>query len=726
MAHIANCLGGSGSDSDDLLLGLNTISKAVTPQASNDSLNTTSSGESKPFAWRMQQTTERKYQLFPKERQAATAPGKALDPEQAFALAMSQTGEKGEKTPAVTGLRIRIKEHNLIRRRKVSVPELGPMTTVQEVAMDSPTIPGRPPFHERSISAPGTSWKQNQIVDFLAPTLEQSPEQKHELRGGFRSHGELRQPLSPKSLAPLVIPPSTSAVPRLTRQASLNRLRSGSTPMDVPLRSAKTDDSPRIKTPFTPLSAALTTPASAATTAMTNSTLPTPVSAPMSAPFEHRSSPKPWERVANYAVVGTPKEGSPDLSATPKAEPNEETPQAPQGHARNVSETGSIMERGRPRKRSDLTLIRTASRRAGSKRSTSAERRAFEQLPKGWKASDAVNMLSPVEAAALHKQALQQAARFEVLRKDDVDNLSRELRQLDERTEYLRRTYTSLRAGRRNLHTRICQYLRSPRTAKFSHDSMLKQEEALAELDASIDDWVTKLEHAENRRMRVRQKLLEHVAAAATLAVPPAGVASVSESLQLAMGVRPLNCPTSMSTPPRSPTKTAFTQTSPSNSPSNSPQRVVAQVPSTIMEDPLTEEAAPAKEKAGEAETTLKRAETIRIYADNDVYALLADVEQTISNMGGTETVAKEEPVSDAERKKWNRTRGSQMFLKSSSPARMPLPIAKLEPKSSSSSLSSTSTPPTTTTCSTTSTSPIVAPTPASEQFFLTNAVFKP
>ncbi|KAK4203797.1 Up-regulated during septation-domain-containing protein [Triangularia verruculosa] len=722
MAHIANCLGGSGSDSDDLPLSLNGISKAVTPQASNDSLNTTSSGEIKPFAWRMQQATERKYQLFPKERQASIAPGKALDPEQAFALAMSQNGEKGEKTPAVTGLRIRIKEHNLTRRRKVSVPELGPMTTVQEVAMDSPTIPGRPPFHERSISAPGTSWKQNQMVDFLAPTLEQSPEQKHELRSGFRSYGELRQPLSPKNLAPLVIPPSTSAVPRLARQISLSRLRSGSTPVDVPIRSAKTDDSPKVRTPFTPFSAALT-PASAATTAMTNSTLPTPVSAPMSAPIEHRASPKPWERVTNYAVVGTPKEGSPDPSATPKAEINDETPQAPQGHARNVSDTGSIMERGRPRKRSDLTVIGAVKRRAESKRSTSAERKAFEQLPKGWKASEAVNMLSPVEAAALHKQALQQAARFEVLRKDDVDNLSRELRQLDERTEYLRRTYTSLRAGRRNLHTRICQYLRSPRTAKFSHESMLKQEEALAELDASIDDWVTKLEHAENRRMRVRQKLLEHVAAAATLAVPPAGVAGVSESLQLAMGVRPLNCPASMSTPPRSPTKTAVTQTSPTTS----PQRVVAQVPSTIMEDPWTEEAAPTEEKkAGESGTTLKRAETIRIYADNDVYALLADVEQTISNMGGTEGTAKEEPLSDVDRKRWNRTRGSQMFLKSSSPARMPFPVSKLEAKSSSSSLSSTSTPPTTTTCSTTSTSPIAAPTQAGEEVYLTNAVFKP
>ena len=85
----------------------------------------------------MHQTENRKYQLFPKGGPAA--PGKGLDPEQAFALAMGQAqkAEKTEKTTASTGLRLRIKEHNLNRRRKVSVPELGPMTTVQEVAMDS-------------------------------------------------------------------------------------------------------------------------------------------------------------------------------------------------------------------------------------------------------------------------------------------------------------------------------------------------------------------------------------------------------------------------------------------------------------------------------------------------------------------------------------------------------------------------------------------------------------
>lgn len=84
----------------------------------------------------MQQPSDsRKYQLFPKGGQAQSASTKALDPEKAKAYALGQTAEKTEKDKG--GLRIRIKEHTLIRRRKVSVPELGPMTTVQEVAMDS-------------------------------------------------------------------------------------------------------------------------------------------------------------------------------------------------------------------------------------------------------------------------------------------------------------------------------------------------------------------------------------------------------------------------------------------------------------------------------------------------------------------------------------------------------------------------------------------------------------
>lgn len=102
------------------------------------------------------QQPERKYQLFPKDKPAGvgTAPGKALDPEQAYALAMGHSGDKFDKMPSVAGLRVRIKEHNLIRRRKISVPELGPMTTVQEASMDSRMHPAfRGPFIPQALIA---------------------------------------------------------------------------------------------------------------------------------------------------------------------------------------------------------------------------------------------------------------------------------------------------------------------------------------------------------------------------------------------------------------------------------------------------------------------------------------------------------------------------------------------------------------------------------------------
>ncbi|KAK4104670.1 hypothetical protein N658DRAFT_418674 [Parathielavia hyrcaniae] len=719
MAHIASCI--LDTDPDDLSSGLNNyVAKAVSAQDSNESLGRASPLGDKPFAWRLQHP-ERKYQLFPRDKQVVTAPGKALDPEQAFALAMGQNGDKTEKVGAVTGLRIRIKEHNLVRRRKISVPDLGPMTTVQEAAMDSPTIPGRPPIHERSISAPGNSWKPYSLAECMTSARPQPAAERIEPRSACirsneepqRPQNEVRQPMSPKSLAPLVIPTCNSAAPRLAQQASLNRLRSGSTPVESVCRSARLEDSPRARTPFTPLSASLATPRSGATTVATVSTMPTPVSAPVG----HRASPKPWERPAAPGAAATPDGSHPGTSLTPQSELGDPIQTATLGHRRYQSESGSIMERGRPRKRSDICAA-AAHKRTGSKRSKSSERRAFEQLPKGWKASDAANVLCPQEVASLQKQALQQAARFEVLRKEDVDSLSRELRQLDERTEYLRLTYTSLRAGRRNLHSRIFQYLRSPRTATFSPESILKQEESLAEFDNSIEEWVNKLEQVENRRTRVRQKLLEHVAAAATLGLPAENVLGVSESLHHAIGVRPLNA-NNLSTPPRSPAKSSFTAT---QSSSPSPHR--AQVPSTILEQPMFEDAASMDTKDSGA--ALRRAETIRVYADNDVYSLLARVQDSIDEMtacGEAAAAHKDSSSSSSSslttssaRAKLCRTRSHDALT--SSPARYPVPTPdKLDKKPSSSSLTASA--------AAIPEAAAAAAEPAAE-LFLTSAVFKP
>jgi hypothetical protein len=122
----------------------------------------------------------------------------------------------------------------------------------------------------------------------------------------------------------------------------------------------------------------------------------------------------------------------------------------------------------------------------------------------------------------------------------------------------------------------MISYLRRGETVIFSRESLLKQEEALAELDVSIDEFILKLEQAENRRLRLRQKLLEHVAAAIVLN-PNAAREDIAQT-----------------TPPRSPTKT------------------VASPP-----------------RAGDRKTT----ESIKIYADGHVLNLFSDIEKAIGKM---------------------------------------------------------------------------------------------
>lgn len=208
-----------------------------------------------------------------------------------------------------------------------------------------------------------------------------------------------------------MIPGQMSALPSLKRQLSLSRLRSGSASSEPSTRAAKPDDSPRSKAPYTPAC----TPSSASTW-YSASTLPTPVSA------THDSRPSKTEatRPETPGDLSTERSAR-DLTPVSAVEPRSASSV---GHRRNVSDTaslsGSIMDRGRPKKKTENGLKRSCS-----KKSKSAERRAFERLPKGWKAADAINMLDSTETTALHKQALQQAERFEILRKSDVDSLSR-------------------------------------------------------------------------------------------------------------------------------------------------------------------------------------------------------------------------------------------------------------------------------------------------------------
>ncbi|KXJ91094.1 Up-regulated during septation-domain-containing protein [Microdochium bolleyi] len=638
---------------------------------STDSLASSSSGEErKSFVWRMQQPESRKYQLFPSQKQLPTvSAGKQLDVEQIQSATQVAVGEKAEKMSLTSGLRSRIKEHNLNRRRKVSVPELGPMTTVQEVAMDSPTIPGRPALHERSMSSPVGALGRCRSAEEASGVVPRSvPQQDSSMS---------RAALSPKDLTPLVIPMQGATLPPSSHVLSPpSRTRAGTTPQDQSKRMSTT--------PYTPMTAS--TFAYTPRSAMTTSTMPTPISAPADA----RSSPEPWgdrQGVASIAVVTKPPLETVVTATKPSVEllhqrsapalsfhtrsgsasvlTNQNRSGSAVGHRRNQSDTGSIMERGRPRKRADGTLISgKPSMRSSSRQSRSAERRAFEELPRGWKPNDARSHLDSTEINTLQRQAEDQAMRFDILRKEDVDRLSQELRRLDERTEYLRRTYTSLRAGRRNLHTRICQYLRSSRGAAFSPEALLKQEEALAELDASIDDWVSKLEHAENRRTRVRQKLLEHVAAAVTMV--PAVVRQDSRPLEPiranpVASILPV-CASDLSTPPRSPNKESFLKLE--ASPSPSPQRVVARVPSVIPEE--ADSIASCRLSAATiAKDALVRMESIRIYADSDVYDLLADVENEFTKLNSGEVVSPEviqSPRFEEKRRQLHRARSHELL----------------------------------------------------------------
>ncbi|RDW92400.1 hypothetical protein BP5796_01794 [Coleophoma crateriformis] len=564
MAHIASFMVESGSS-----VGLNNmIARELSPDSSSSAnssrvnLSDTSTYSSSPkeekekYVWRLHQPSEsRRFNLFPSKEK----------PSSISTVRKPSISESVTLGDAKSNLRSKSKDQPLGRRRKISVPELGPMTTVQEVPMDSPTIPGRPPIHERSISAPANSWARHVYGESMlscieGPTLEESLEMIEARAEELGRSGSKSPRLAPLSA-------SQGSMGHSRRSNSDSPL-----PPDVPPKSARMQNA-------SPHPRGVCTPSSSATTL---------VETPL-ASAEGRESPdlNPWSMPTSQ--MGHSRGQS------------ENTPQhvshAGLGHRRGESDSSvSIMNRGRPKKRApDGSPIKRTSR----KRSPSVEQNEFDTLPQGYRAAKASSTLASPELETLRRQAMGQASKFEVLPTKDVEALSRELRALDERCDYLRKTHKSLRSGRRNLHERICSYLRSPRVARFSYESILKQEEALAELDSSIDDWVAKLEYAENRRTRIRQKLLEHVAAA--LILPPSEEEPPCSPFPAC----------TINTPPRSPTK------------SLSPQRLAEPIKASTPE--------PIHRKDVHSVASMA---SIKIYADSDVYALLADVEEEISRMG--------------------------------------------------------------------------------------------
>ncbi|KFY23586.1 hypothetical protein V493_05768 [Pseudogymnoascus sp. VKM F-4281 (FW-2241)] len=665
MAHIADLM----IDPASVLASNKYSSRESSPHTTYERSQTPERGlvdgkEKDKYVWRMHQPSQPpRYQLFPSSSQeklaiAPTLGRKTPELDQILPNSMAAMGNAAEGPSATGGAGLK-REPSLGRRRKPSVTDLGHMATVQEVAMDSPTIPGRFPIHERSISAPGEpSWRQNVFGESLFSGIEE-PVVDIEQRRVSRIQLQRRNSASPSSkmhsrlanrLAPLIIPNNMNGSPERDTfpRRVLNRLSEQSsasdTPPEVPPKSARMlpEASPQsglasslpsavpTVTPFTPFDPL--SDFSASTASLVPLKLAPGIST--SSPNGHgRSSPAPASKgsLATRKPSPNPRNHTRGLS-----ESSSFAVVTRPGHRRTESEA-SIMDRGRPKKRPDGSSIKSATTKEN-------EQRAFMTLPTGVKASDASSKFSPQDIEALRQQAQGQAAQFEVLASKDVGELSRELRALDERCEYLRRTHRSLRSGRRNLHDRICSYLRSPRVARFSHDAILKQEEALSELDASIDDWVSKLEYAENRRTRVRQKLLEHVAA--VLMIPAQNNDADSKSIPEHEAMNILqSLATADHTPPRSPTKalspsplirSSKRRASPEP---EAPDRLARPVPPQLSASPPpshTLENETFNERHRDSHSTAGRpsAESIRIYADSDVYALLADVEHEIHRMG--------------------------------------------------------------------------------------------
>ncbi|KAL0260428.1 hypothetical protein SLS55_004115 [Diplodia seriata] len=312
-----------------------------------------------------------------------------------------------------------------------------------------------------------------------------------------------------------------------------------------------------------------------------------PPQVPPKSPSLYRKKSSPamrQQQVRNDSAMGYSNSNEPPTNTTPiTGIPECASPErtvrgrdTSRGHHRKRSEQ-SIMDRGRPIART--TRERKASASASASAPSSSEKEGADtwKLPKGVSVRQAPIKYAPAEREKLRGKAVEQAEKFEVLSSRDVNSLAKEMRALDERCDYLRRTYKSLRAGRQKLHSRMISYLKRSETVVFSRESLLKQEEALVELDHSIDDWMAKIEQAENRRLRIRQKLLEHLAAAMTL--PP--TSPVSDAAE--------------ATPPRSPVKAEGAE---------SPARI-----------------------------DRKDVESIRIYADGHVLNLFTDIEQAIGKM---------------------------------------------------------------------------------------------
>ncbi|KAL8695139.1 MAG: hypothetical protein Q9218_000307 [Villophora microphyllina] len=332
------------------------------------------------------------------------------------------------------------------KKRKISLPavEMGRMATVQDAFVDSPTIPGRPPLLERSMSVPSLSLRQiseepSQLTPRAAEFSRPQAEEKNQV--AFPAAGLEQRPtkrsssLMARELTPLIIPSSSSKAEKLHDANSPTSGRDMlALPPRVPPKSPRTESraSPRTGIPQHSAHSSVSTECSVAS------------SSNSSTHAFGRASP---QFVNNPGRTGSPRGRSSPMSALKNMSPDSlwsklfrlESPArqmrpmdhlekqhvqhldtCPTPHQRGFSEASAV-SRGRP-KRKDSVALRDHSHSAVRSPSTS---KSNLDLPIGFKATEVPHQVADVELRNLRQQADEQVTSFEILQAKDVAVLSK-------------------------------------------------------------------------------------------------------------------------------------------------------------------------------------------------------------------------------------------------------------------------------------------------------------
>jgi len=209
-----------------------------------------------------------------------------------------------------------------------------------------------------------------------------------------------------KPLSPILSP--GNAKPALKVDTGASFAEALELPPEVPPKSPSMD---RRGSPKPPLSSR-----PSRTQLMTPSSLSagTPVSAVEMRRSPNTALPTPISAAFNSTT-------SPSSAVERRASPRVERTDPLNSHSRNASDT-SIIDRGRPIRRSSK---RQRSRTCSEANNPDSIVPDTWKLPKGIRPVDASVRLNEADKEHLHKQAFDQAEKFEVLTKKDVASMSR-------------------------------------------------------------------------------------------------------------------------------------------------------------------------------------------------------------------------------------------------------------------------------------------------------------